>query len=120
MIAETEDPGINRKFVALSLFSGPHESYPLTIGDLRWQEAFTEMSTQVLNSGKIKQGLKDILLNRTNLYEALRETDSLGRRVARIQSGCLPDKAAASVPGCRARKPVWKNVDSCGVPERTA
>jgi len=36
-------------------------------------DAHMEMSSQALNSEKIKQGLKDILLNHTNLYEALRE-----------------------------------------------
>ncbi|WP_417377921.1 hypothetical protein [Gimesia sp.] len=36
-------------------------------------DAHNEMSTRALNSEKIRQGLKDILLNHTNLYEKLRK-----------------------------------------------
>jgi type I restriction enzyme R subunit len=35
--------------------------------------AHTSMSTQALNSEKVRQGLQDVLLGPGNLYEALRE-----------------------------------------------
>jgi type I restriction enzyme R subunit len=36
-------------------------------------EAHTSMSTQALNSQRVRQGLKNILLNHAGLYESLRE-----------------------------------------------
>jgi type I restriction enzyme R subunit len=36
-------------------------------------DAHNLMSTQALNSEKVRKGLKDILLNNAGLYEALRE-----------------------------------------------
>ena len=35
-------------------------------------DAHTAMSTQALNSDEVRRGLKDILLNHSDLYEALR------------------------------------------------
>jgi type I restriction enzyme R subunit len=35
-------------------------------------DAHTAMSTQALNSEKVRAGLKDILVNRAGLWEALR------------------------------------------------
>lgn len=34
-------------------------------------DAHTAMSTQALNSQKVQEGLKDVLLNHAGLYEAL-------------------------------------------------
>jgi len=53
--------------------NSPDLGTELTEAIMNALDAHTEMSTQALNSEKIKQGLKDILLNHTNLYEALRE-----------------------------------------------
>lgn len=53
--------------------NSPDLGTELTDAIMNALDAHTEMSTQALNSDKIKQGLKDILLNHTNLYEALRE-----------------------------------------------
>ncbi|QDU53129.1 type I restriction endonuclease subunit R [Gimesia panareensis] len=53
--------------------NSPDLNTELTEAIMNALDAHTEMSTQALNSEKIKQGLKDILLNHTNLYEALRE-----------------------------------------------
>ena len=36
-------------------------------------DAHNAMSTQALNSEKVRQGIKNILLNNASLYEALRE-----------------------------------------------
>ena len=53
--------------------NSPDLNTELTEAIMNALDAHTEMSTQALNSDSIKQGLKDILLNHTNLYEALRE-----------------------------------------------
>nr|MCH9656782.1 type I restriction endonuclease subunit R [Planctomycetota bacterium] len=53
--------------------NSPDLNTELTEAIMNALDAHTAMSTQALNSKKIKQGLKDILLNHTNLYEALRE-----------------------------------------------
>ncbi len=43
-------------------------------------EAHTTMSTQALNSPRVREGLKDILLGPAQLYEALRERgEGMGR-----------------------------------------
>ncbi|PHQ33150.1 type I restriction endonuclease subunit R [Rhodopirellula bahusiensis] len=39
-------------------------------------DAHTEMSTQVLNSQSVQEGLRDILIGPSKLYEALRENDT--------------------------------------------
>jgi len=39
-------------------------------------DAHTVMSKQALNSASVREGLKDILLNYTGLWEALRERAS--------------------------------------------
>lgn len=39
-------------------------------------DAHNSMSTQALNSDKVRQGLKDILINYAGLWEALRERPS--------------------------------------------
>jgi type I restriction enzyme R subunit len=39
-------------------------------------DAHTAMSTQALNSQVIREGLRDVLLNNTGLYEALRQHDA--------------------------------------------
>jgi type I restriction enzyme R subunit len=36
-------------------------------------DAHTSMSTQALNSDKVRTGMKDILVNKAGLYEALRD-----------------------------------------------
>jgi type I restriction enzyme R subunit len=36
-------------------------------------DAHTAMSSQALNSAKVQDGLRDILLNNAGLYETLRE-----------------------------------------------
>ncbi|MCD0458007.1 hypothetical protein [Roseiconus lacunae] len=38
-------------------------------------DAHTDMSTQALNSQSVQEGLRDILIGPSKLYEALRETD---------------------------------------------
>ncbi len=53
--------------------NSPDLNIELTEAIMNALDAHTEMSSQALNSDTIKQGLKDILLNHTNLYEALRE-----------------------------------------------
>ena len=53
--------------------NSPDLNTELTEAIMNALDAHTEMSSQALNSDTIKQGLKDILLNHTNLYEALRE-----------------------------------------------
>lgn len=53
--------------------NSPDLGSELTEAIMNALDAHNEMSTQALNSEKIRQGLKDILLNHTNLYEALRE-----------------------------------------------
>ncbi|MEQ8853919.1 type I restriction endonuclease [Gimesia sp.] len=53
--------------------NSPDLNFELTEAIMNALDAHTEMSSQALNSDTIKQGLKDILLNHTNLYEALRE-----------------------------------------------
>lgn len=53
--------------------NSPDLNTELTEAIMNALDAHTEMSSQALNSDSIKQGLKDILLNHTNLYEALRE-----------------------------------------------
>tara|TARA_R110002167_G_scaffold89368_1_gene241187 strand:+ start:9924 stop:13037 length:3114 start_codon:yes stop_codon:yes gene_type:complete len=53
--------------------NSPDLNSELTNAIIEALDAHTEMSAQALNSEKIQQGLKDILLSHTNLYEALRE-----------------------------------------------
>jgi type I restriction enzyme R subunit len=44
-------------------------------------DAHTLMSTQALNSETVRSGIKDILLNHAQLWEALRSRVSAGRPV---------------------------------------
>lgn len=46
-------------------------------------DAHTAMSTQALNSDRVRQGLKDILLNHAALYEALRERAAAQEAICR-------------------------------------
>lgn len=53
--------------------NSPDLNSELTNAIINALDAHTEMSTQAINSPEIQQGLKEILLNHTSLYEALRE-----------------------------------------------
>ena len=70
------------------------------------QEAHTTMSTKALNSAAVLAGIKDILLNHSRLWEALR-SHSCPRRALGIPSArpcCLPSQVVRR--GC-ATEPGW-------------